>query len=93
MPKAEDCKKKIPKQWDLEGDLTGDPVATALLLRIQSNCINESVSKPSTGHLAPKHKPHNVSRFKTSHLLELAQFKEKPRLLKINAANKSPNVR
>ena len=90
VPSVEDCEKKIPKQWDLEGDLAGDPVAIALLLRIQSDCINESVSKPPTGHLATKHKPHNVSKFKPSQLLELAQFKEKPKPLKVNAANRSP---
>ena len=50
-PSSETCGKKIPKQWDLEGDLTDDPVAISLLTRIKSDCISEAVAKPPADHV------------------------------------------
>ena len=49
VPSSETYSKKIPKQWDLEGDITGDPIATSLQMRIKSDCISEAVAKPPAG--------------------------------------------
>ena len=51
VPSSETCSKKIPKQWDLEGDLTDDPIANSLLMRIKSDCISEAVAKPPAGYV------------------------------------------
>ena len=71
------CENKIPKTWELDGNLARDPIAISLLARIEADSIAGKVVKPPAGLVLTKLPRHDCTKINTSKLQNLLAKKEK----------------
>ena len=62
------CEKKIPKTWELDGNLARDPIATSLLARIEADSIAGKVVRPPSGLIVTRLPRHDCTKLNTSKL-------------------------